>query len=103
MAAGPGVYNYTTAPASFTPSSLGSLLVASTVANYPTNITASVSGSTLTLTWPGTHLGWHAQSNSVSLANTNYWFDIPGSQSGTNLFITMDPAQTNVFYRLRHP
>jgi fibronectin-binding autotransporter adhesin len=101
-AAGPGVYNSTTAAAAFIAGS-GSLLVVSTIATNPTNITASVSGSTLTLTWPGTHLGWYAQSNSVSLGDTNYWFDIVGSQGGTNLVININPAQPNVFYRLRKP
>jgi hypothetical protein len=34
---------------------------------------------------------------------TNYWFDIADSQNGTNLTIPINPALTNVFYRLRHP
>ena len=81
----------------------GNLLVTSPVATNPTNISYAVSGNTLTLTWPGSHLGWYAQSNSVSLANTNFWFDIPGSQLVTNMVISISPAQTNVFYRLRNP
>lgn len=97
----PGIYSSNTAPAYI--SGPGSLVIPSPVASYPTNITATVSGQTLTLSWPETHLGWIAQSNSVSLALTNSWFDIPGSQNGTNLVITMDPAQTSVFYRLRKP
>jgi hypothetical protein len=62
-----------------------------------------VSGSYLTISWPKSYLGWFAQSNSVSLAKTNDWVDIAGSQLGTNLGITMDPTKTNVFYRLRYP
>ena len=69
----------------------------------PALITNSVSGNTLTLTWPGDHLGWIAQSNSVNLGNTNYWFDILGSQSATNLLIPMNPAAPQVYYRLRYP
>jgi fibronectin-binding autotransporter adhesin len=79
------------------------VLSVSTTASNPTNITFSVSGSTMTLSWPQDHLGWIAQSNSVSLSNTNYWFDVPNSQSGTNLVITINHSLTNVFYRLRHP
>ncbi|MEI6077176.1 MAG: autotransporter-associated beta strand repeat-containing protein [Verrucomicrobiota bacterium] len=101
VAAGPGIYNSTTGAPFITGS--GSLLVLSTIATYPTNITATLSGSTLTLTWPGTHLGWYAQSNSVNLADANFWFNIPGSQNGTSLVINMNPAQTNVFYRLSKP
>jgi autotransporter-associated beta strand protein len=69
----------------------------------PTNITFSVSGSTLSLSWPADHLGWLAQSNSVSVADSSAWFDIPGSQSGTSLNITINPAHPTVYSRLRHP
>ena len=115
-----GTYSYATLaasyptnfPATWTPlngalsatSPSGSITVlGSTIASYSTNILFTVSGNTLVLTWPATHLGWIAQSNSVSLANTNFWFDITGSQSGTSLNVTMNPGLTNVFYRLRHP
>ncbi|MDB6019549.1 MAG: Autotransporter-associated beta strand repeat protein [Pedosphaera sp.] len=82
----------------------GSITVlASTIASYPTNITVSVSGNNLSLTWPATHLGWIAQSNSVNLADANFWFDIASSQSATNLNVTINPGATKVFYRLRHP
>ena len=73
------------------------------VASNPTNIMFSVSGSTLALSWPTDHLGWLAQSNSVSVASPGSWFDIPGSQSVTSLNITLNPAQPEVFFRLRHP
>jgi hypothetical protein len=86
----------------WTPAS-GTLVVVSTLPTTPTNITYSVTGSTLALTWPESYLGWYAQSNSVNVADTNYWFNIPGSASVTNLSITLDPALTNVYYRLRLP
>jgi autotransporter-associated beta strand protein len=80
----------------------GTLSVVST-STIPTNLLYNVSGSYLTISWPKSYLGWFAQSNSVSLAKTNDWVDIAGSQLGTNLGITMDPTKTNVFYRLRYP
>jgi autotransporter-associated beta strand protein len=80
----------------------GSLTVLGSIASNPTNITFSVSGTTLTLAWPADHLGWIAQSNSVGLLNTN-WFDVPNSQTGTQINVSLNPALTNVFYRLRHP
>jgi autotransporter-associated beta strand protein len=85
-------------------SASGSLTVlgASTASN-PTNLTFTVSGSTLSLSWPGDHLGWIAQSNRVSVASPASWFDIAGSQSVTNLTVTINPSLTNVFFRLRHP
>jgi autotransporter-associated beta strand protein len=81
----------------------GTLSVVPPTATTPTNITYGVSGSILSLTWPGSYLGWIAQSNLVSVANTNFWFDIAGSGSATNLSISINPALPQVFYRLRLP
>jgi 4-phytase/acid phosphatase len=68
----------------------------------PTNITASVSSSTLTIAWPADHIGWilQAQTNGLS---TGQWFDLPGSSDVNALAIPMDPANPAVFYRLRLP
>jgi hypothetical protein len=81
----------------------GSIAVVATVASNPTNINFSVSGNKLNLSWPADHLGWIAQSNSVNLADSNTWFDIPNSQNGTNLVIQLSPTMKNVFFRLRQP
>jgi hypothetical protein len=78
----------------------GVINVVNATATYPTNINYEVSGSTMTVSWPETHLGWYAQSNSVSLSSAADWHDIPGSESGTNAVITIDPAEPKVFYRL---
>jgi fibronectin-binding autotransporter adhesin len=87
---------------SFNPTN-GVLTVLTAVATTPTNITFGVSGTTLGLTWPSSHLGWYAQSNSVSVADSAAWHDIADSQLGTNLNITINPAMGQVFYRLRNP
>ena len=55
----------------------------STINATPTNIVASVSGRTLKLQWPADHLGWLLQSNAVSLANSNFWFDLAASAATT--------------------
>lgn len=80
----------------------GVLSVVTGSASNPTNITVSINGSTLTLSWPSDHLGWFAQSNSVGVTTPN-WFDIPGSQNGTTLNLTVSPSQRQVFFRLRSP
>jgi hypothetical protein len=72
-------------------------------ASNPTNITFTVSGSTINLSWPADHLGWLVQSNSVNLAVPADWYDLSNTASGTSYGITINPAQTNVFYRLRKP
>lgn len=80
----------------------GVLRVIATASNS-TNITFSVSGNTLTLSWPADHLGWVAQSNAVGVDASAAWIDIPGSQSVTTLNITIDRTQTAKYFRLRHP
>jgi hypothetical protein len=88
--------------------SIQALSVASTTASYPTNVTFSLSGTSLTIGWPQTHEGWILQSQTNSLntgltAPTNTWFDLPGTASGTNDTISINPANPTVFFRLRHP
>jgi hypothetical protein len=83
----------------------GVLSIVATMANNPTNITATVSGSTLTLTWPADHVGWILQSQTNSLAaglGTN-WVDVTGSTANNTNAITINPASPSVFFRLRHP
>ena len=69
-------------------------------ADNPTNITASVSGKTLTIAWPADHLGWilQAQTNGLS---TGQWFDLPGSSDVNSVAPPIDPANAAVYYRLR--
>lgn len=81
----------------------GTLKIVTAVSMVPTNVSYSLTGGTLSLSWPGSHLGWYAQSNAVGVASPGSWYDIPGSQSGTNLDITILPGQPNVFFRLRSP
>jgi autotransporter-associated beta strand protein len=80
----------------------GVLAVSGGITTTSTNISLRTQGDTLRLSWPASHLGWYAQSNSVSVAAAN-WYDIAGSQNTTNLVIAPNPAMTNVFYRLRRP
>ncbi|MCX6917061.1 MAG: autotransporter-associated beta strand repeat-containing protein, partial [Verrucomicrobia bacterium] len=81
---------------------MGSLLVSSGIATNPTNIVASVAGNQLTLSWPADHTGWQLQSNSVSVADSNAWFLVPGSTTTNQVILTIDPAQSNVFFRMHY-
>jgi hypothetical protein len=78
------------------------IVTVGTPVSEPPTISYSIDGTTLTLGWPG-YAGWFVQSNSVSLADTNAWFDVPGTGVVTNLNITISPAVPKVFYRLRNP
>ena len=81
-----------------------SVLSVFTTASNPTNITVSViGGNTLNLSWPADHLGWMVQSNSLNLAVPADWYDLSNTVAGTNYSATINAAQPNVFYRLRHP
>lgn len=88
-----------------TVSSDGKITVASvsTLVNVnPPQIQLSVSGNTLHLAWP-TNAGWTLLTNSVALTATNQWFPYPNSANLTNADITLDPAKTNVFFRMVYP
>ncbi len=79
--------------------------VGSPIAENPTNITVSVTGSSLNLSWPESHLGWvlQAQTNALNIGLRTNWFDIAGSESVTNMSISVNKTNPAVFYRLRKP
>lgn len=86
----------------------GSIAVASAVNLTPTNLTTSVSGNTLTISWPTSHIGWRLQVQTNNLAsglsrNTNDWMVIPGTASVNTTNLTIDPAKPASFYRLVYP
>jgi hypothetical protein len=89
---------------SFNPSS-GVLSVINGTAMNPTNITATVSGGTLTLVWPADHLGWilQSQTNSLSVGLMTNWVDVAGTGVSTTNNIPINPANPTVFFRLRSP
>ncbi len=77
--------------------------VAPMVDPTPTNIVFVRVANTLELSWPPSHIGWTLQSNSVSVAAANQWFDYPpttGSRDTNRVVITIDQLKTNVFFRL---
>ena len=83
----------------------GVLSAVSTIATNSTNITAVVSGSTLTLTWPADHLGWllQSQTNNLNAGLSGNWVDVTGSDGSTTSVINIVPANPTVFFRLRSP
>ena len=83
----------------------GVLGVAVGIANNPTNISYSISGNTLTLSWPVDHLGWILQSQTNNLATGlgANWVDVAGSAASNTNGITINPASPSVFFRLRQP
>jgi hypothetical protein len=83
----------------------GTITVASVTSLVNTNapkIRVSVTGNTLNLAWP-TNAGWTLLTNSVGLTATTQWFPYPNSANLTNVSIIMNPAKTNVFFRMQYP
>ncbi|MDR3458198.1 MAG: hypothetical protein P4N60_12180 [Verrucomicrobiae bacterium] len=64
-----------------------------------TNITASVTGKTLTITWPADQLGWILQAQ-TNHSDSGQWFDLPCSSNASSVPTVMDSAAPAVFYRL---
>ena len=70
-----------------------------------TNLSYSVNGGTLTVSWPG-YLGWilQGQTNGLGIrTNSAYWADMPGTAGVTSTNLPLNAANPAVFYRLRHP
>jgi fibronectin-binding autotransporter adhesin len=99
-----GVYSASTDPTFITGSgSLQVVPIASVINPVPGPILfVNQGGGNLSLGWP-TNGGWILQSNSVGLTAPGSWFAVPNSTNLTNLTVTLDPGQTNVFYRLVRP
>ena len=84
----------------------GVLTVVSTGPSGPAQLTNSLSGTTLTLTWPSGQ-NWRLVGQGHSLSgglnpNTSAWSTVPGVSDGSAT-LTVDPNKPAVFYRLVYP
>jgi len=72
----------------------------------PTNLSFTVSGGTLHLSWAAEYKGWILQSQTngigVGITTTN-WHDVAGSDALIGTDMPANPANGSVFYRLRYP
>jgi autotransporter-associated beta strand protein len=85
--------------------SSGVLSIVTGLPSYSTNLSFTVSGSTLTVKWPATHVGWilQAQTNSIGVGLSNNWVDLSDSTTVFEKQLTIAPGNGAVFFRLRHP
>ena len=81
----------------------GTLKVINGMATNPTNITATVTGNALLISWPADHLGWtlQMQTNNLNTGLSSNWVDVQGTAGTTSTNITIDVTKPTVFFRLR--
>ncbi len=84
---------------------LGTLSVVSggpSVATNSTNITATVSGGNLNLSWPSDHTGWRLLVQTNSLTGNN-WVTWPNSTNVNSVVIPIDPANKALYFEMIYP
>jgi hypothetical protein len=69
-----------------------------TIPTTPTNITFSVSGGNLNLSWPSNYLGWSLQMQ-TNILSTN-WVTIAGCENVTATNFPLATTNRAVFYRM---
>ncbi|HEX3800787.1 MAG TPA: Ig-like domain-containing protein [Verrucomicrobiae bacterium] len=84
--------------------STNTMIIGTGVNPTPVNITTTLVGNQLTLSWPADHIGWTLQSQSDSLNNSlgGAWQDVAGSTLTNQVVITVNPASPVVFYRMKY-
>jgi autotransporter-associated beta strand protein len=87
---------------SFNPTN-GVLTAQPTIPATATNLVWVSTRTNFQLQWPTEYTGWKLHSNASGLAMSNHWHLVPGSDGTNRMTITMDPAQSNVFYRMQPP
>lgn len=75
------------------------------VITAPTNLTMTVTGNTLQLSWPTDHIGWRleTQTNAVGASIGTNWFNVAGATTTNRVFVPVNKASGGVFFRLAYP
>ena len=83
----------------------GALQVGDVVSLTATNVVFTVSGNTLTLNWPASHIGWRleAQTNSLAAGLGTNWFTMTGSSATNQVALPISVTNGTVFFRLVYP
>ncbi|MGH8023701.1 MAG: LamG-like jellyroll fold domain-containing protein, partial [Limisphaerales bacterium] len=81
------------------------LLAALPVAMNPTNLTFSVSGNTLKLSWPPDHIGWQLQdqTNNLAMGLSTNWITVDGSTMTDCITMPLNLTNHCAFFRLTAP
>ena len=78
--------------------------VADLVNTNSTNITASVNGGNLTLSWPADHTGWtlQIQTNTLGQGLGTNWVNMSGSTTTNQEIIPINSVNGSVFFRMKY-
>jgi hypothetical protein len=77
---------------------------ATPVPSIGTNISASLTASGITISWPRSYVGWILQTNTAGLGTPAAWGDVPGSSTQSQLIFSVTvPNRPTEYFRLRHP
>lgn len=97
-------YYILTATNQFGESVPSSEVSATPVPSVGSSISAALSASGVTVSWPSTYVGWILQTNGVGPANPAAWGDVPDSLTHPQMtFPNHDPNAPAMYFRLRHP
>ncbi len=71
----------------------------------PTNLTVTVDGGNVSLSWPADHIGWQLQiqTNTLAEGSGGNWSDVIGSRQTNVWSIPINQAGLSVFFRLTYP
>jgi alpha-mannosidase len=75
------------------------------VSTGPMSLSFSISGDSLSLSWPSDHTGWRLQmqTNTSSVGLGTNWVDVPDSVNTNRMIFPLYKANTNTFFRLVYP
>ncbi|HUZ06361.1 MAG TPA: LamG-like jellyroll fold domain-containing protein, partial [Candidatus Paceibacterota bacterium] len=78
--------------------------ILSVVQTTPTNLTWSVTGTNLNLSWPAGYIGWRlqVQTNAIHTGLGTNWTDVPGSPLANRFAFPINPANGSLFFRLTY-
>ena len=70
-----------------------------------TNLTATLLGNSLKLSWPTDHTGWRlqVQTNSLAQGLGANWFDVPNATTSNQITVPITTTNGAVFYRMVFP
>jgi hypothetical protein len=105
LAGGAFYYYVVTATNMFGESGNSIEAVAQTVSTTLPQLAFVMGGGQMQLGWPMDHLGWRLemQTNSLNPGPGAHWVTIPDSTMTNQVFVSVNPANGSVFFRLAYP